>query len=662
MATWDGYAVSRRLLGAFVATALLSVAPAAPASGPVSGTIAKRGYTVIALAGDGRARTAVARGRFRIRAPGAAFTLQLRDPRGRYAGPVVVAGSGRRVVVGLKAGARVGRIRVLGGYARARVARRYIDRRLFARARRGVPLGAGKLGRVRLPATGKGGAGRDLDRDGIPGAFDVDDDGDLVLDNVDRPTTARAAQAGSSDPYHPFWSINAGLQISCISDQQGVTQGACGYALNRNSAGPFAGSSSFAALVDAAMKTRGELFFPLPQGADIELDCGGLSYCSPGGSGFAITRDRRFPEQFDADADGFGTLTPVPAFHDGQDGLGVAQTLDPAAVFGMAPMAGAAAIRPGDTYIERVHAGGGETDRPVALGMVFGALPALAYWRDPARSVTIAYPTPAGAEGSESNAFTVATGADGHHRITLGFWRPQRAPLPGELSDPSRWVDIGGLTYNVVGKTAEANRRLWHCPASAYGSSDPNLVATPAGLVDQAPDREESPAATLELTVDLTACYQASGLASFDTTTTVFISATSPYGDAAEGAGFSFKPLPAGGVSSGAFSGSWAFSGGSPATAIGWTATANSASTSHFLITTYEPYHVVSGSAPGWTCAPGRTSRDGDALECTGSTLAPGQSVSGSLVLDQPGTDAMSLDLVACSESNVCQGFGMTHG
>jgi hypothetical protein len=546
------------------------------------------------------------------------------------------------------------------------VARRFLDRTSFARARRGVPRGAGRLGRVRLPATGRAGNGRDLDLDGIPGAFDVDDDGDLVLDNVDRTRAARAARAAlhdPADPYHPLWSINSGLQISCISDQQGVTQGACGYALNRNSAGPFATSSSFGALVDTAMKTRGELLFPLPAGADIELDCGGLSYCSPGGSGFFITRDRRFPEQFDADGDGFGTMTAVPAFHDGQDGLGAAQTMDPATVFGLAPMAGAAAIRAGDTYIEHVHSAGGEVEQPVALGMVFGALPALAYWRDPARSVSIAYPVPAGAEGSESNAFTVAPGADGDYRVTLGFWRPQRAPLPGEVADTSHWVDVGGLTYSIVGKTAEANRRLWRCPGSAYSTSDPDLVATSAGLADQAPDREENRSATLELTVDLSACYRASGLSAFDTTTTVFITATSLYGDVAEGAGFSFKAQPAGGVSSGAFSGSWSFAGGTPGTEIAWTATANSASTSRFLITTYDPYHVVSGTAPaGWTCAPGKAGRDNDSLECTGGTLSPGQSVSGRLVLDQPGTDAMTLDLVACSDANVCQGFGMTHG
>jgi len=653
-----------RAAGVVAVLVALELAPAghAASSKPITGSLSKRGYTVIALAADGRARSVVAAPRFRLAVRGTRATLHLRDARGRYAGPVVVGGSGKRVVVGVRAGAHVGRVQVRRGYARAVVKRRFLDRSVTARARKGVPLGAGKLGRVRLPATGKRGTGRDLDLDGIPGAFDVDDDGDLALDNVDRSQTARAALHDPGDPYHPFWIINSGLQISCISDQQGVTQGACGYPLNRNGARAFADSATFGALVDTAMKSRGTLFFPLPAGENIELDCGGLTYCKRGGTGFFHTRDKRFPDQFDADGDGFGTMTPVPAFHEGQDGLGTVQSIDPETVFGLAPMAGAAAIRAGDTYIERVRTDGRETERPVTLGMVLGALPTLAYWRDPDRTVTIGYPTPTGAEGSESNAFTVKQGADGDYRVTLGIWRPQRPSLPGELSDPARWVDIGGLTYTVVGKTAEQNRRLWRCPAAAYSTNDPNLTTTAAGVVDRGLDRQEDAGNTLELTVDLSECYRASGLPAFDTTTTVFVTATSAYGDAAEGVGFSFKPLPAGGVASSAFGGSWSFAGGAPGNQIEWTATANSASTSHFLITTYDPFHVVSGTAPpGWTCAPGRASRDGDALDCSGGTLGPGQSVSGSLTLDQPGHDGMTLDLVVCSESNVCQGFGMTH-
>ena len=67
-----------------------------------------------------------------------------------------------------------------------------------ARARGGVPIGVGVLGRVRSPAAGPAGAGRDRDLDGIPGRYDVDDDGDLVLDVREQALRGeRAVVAGA---------------------------------------------------------------------------------------------------------------------------------------------------------------------------------------------------------------------------------------------------------------------------------------------------------------------------------------------------------------------------------------------------------------------------------------------------------------------------------
>ena len=67
-----------------------------------------------------------------------------------------------------------------------------------ADAQGGAPPGAGRFGLVRAAAVGAAGPGRDQDLDGIPGAFDVDDNGNLVLDNVDR--TARTRQAPQPKP------------------------------------------------------------------------------------------------------------------------------------------------------------------------------------------------------------------------------------------------------------------------------------------------------------------------------------------------------------------------------------------------------------------------------------------------------------------------------
>jgi hypothetical protein len=157
--------------------------PGAPLQ-PISGKLDRRGIVVVALAPHGRVVTARARPGFRLVPPAPVVTLQLRGRRGAYLGPVVVGGSRGRVTLGVRAGAKIGRIAVHDAYARAarKLPRRAVDARVTARARRGIPLGAGALGWVRGRAHGPRGPGHDSDRDGIPNKFDVDDDGDLVLD------------------------------------------------------------------------------------------------------------------------------------------------------------------------------------------------------------------------------------------------------------------------------------------------------------------------------------------------------------------------------------------------------------------------------------------------------------------------------------------------
>jgi hypothetical protein len=168
---------------------VLAVAAAAAAS--ITGTLNVPGYSVMALTAGGRVTTAPAvDGRFRLQPPAARVTLQLRAPDGTYAGPVVVGRSGSHVVVGVKAGAVLGRIAFSPrlGYATARrVAPRWLDRTRWARARGGVePFGVLSMGRA-LSAPLKHPPPGDRDADGVPDVLDVDDDGDLVLDVVDPP-------------------------------------------------------------------------------------------------------------------------------------------------------------------------------------------------------------------------------------------------------------------------------------------------------------------------------------------------------------------------------------------------------------------------------------------------------------------------------------------
>ena len=69
----------------------------------ITGKLSKPGYTVIALARNGRARVKRApKGTFKLRPPADQVTLHLRASDGTYAGPVVVAGTWNLVKVAKK--------------------------------------------------------------------------------------------------------------------------------------------------------------------------------------------------------------------------------------------------------------------------------------------------------------------------------------------------------------------------------------------------------------------------------------------------------------------------------------------------------------------------------------------------------------------------------
>lgn len=168
-----------------LALVLCLLLTAAPAEGRarIQGQLDRAGYTVVALAPDGRARSARG-GRFAIVPPAKVVTLQIRDRSGDYLGPLIAEGKGGRVVVGVRAGAKLGKIRLFASYARPvrRPPAKWLDTGRTALARHGVPIGAGLRGLVRSQGHGGVGSGHDQDGDGIPGAFDVDDNGNLVLD------------------------------------------------------------------------------------------------------------------------------------------------------------------------------------------------------------------------------------------------------------------------------------------------------------------------------------------------------------------------------------------------------------------------------------------------------------------------------------------------
>lgn len=474
--------------------------PAGAARRAITGKLTKPGYTVIALAANGKA--ASVRGRlsgFSLRAPADTVTLHLRDADGVYAGPVVIRGRGRRVVVGTRAGARLGTLVVLDGYARTRrrVGRRSLDAKRWARARRGAPIGVGNFGRVRSRRKHRAVPG-DRDADGVPDRMDIDDDGDLVLDKLERRRRPRASQFTPRDPFDLASNLGAVPLSSTANVNAGSTD----------------------AQIDAVLPEFGWLAMAVPNAESVELDCGGLSYCSLGGTGRTtnVPRPQKFPECCDEDGDGHGTMRPTVV---GPDFVG----------FHLAHGATSGQIGTGDTLILRLANGGQETQLTDTQQFIFATVPALAsYVDETGTSRTIGYPVSEGAPGTEpGNGLPAVDGpdADDDVELTVTLWRPQRRPTseqdcaqpPAPDCVATEWIDVGGLDYAAATKEGveSAEGSAGWCPQSAFRSDDPSLTAgfpdpEGGGFRDLAPARSANPANTFTYTLNVTKCLTHFGL------------------------------------------------------------------------------------------------------------------------------------------------------
>jgi hypothetical protein len=498
---------SRTFLWCCAAAVLALVAPAAAAArfAPISGTLSKPGYTVIALAANGKATSVRAsHGGFSLRPPADRVTLQLRGPNGIYAGPVVIGSDqhGARAIVGVRAGARLGRITidVRRGYASVarRVAKRWVDTSRWARAKKGVPIGAGNFGRVRSKPPRLSPPG-DLDADGVPDRLDVDINGNLILNDVDHSTLSRARMAQAESPFYIATSLFGGWYGDAVNaNARAVTD----------------------ADIDRSLATNEYVAIGLLPGSP-ELDCGGapdpnnpqgwiggLSYCTRGGTGAMVLSVPTYPtfEPFpaccDPDGNGYGTLTNN-------------SHLPPPGSFSLKPNATSSQIRTGDVLIQRVTSNGVTTDTPAMLPFVFATTPGLVAYDDgQGDKATATYPVvdPMTAPGSYGHGFPVAAGPSGDVAVKLTFWRPQRKSIPPE---PGTWTDIGKLSY-WAGVGPANGPGGGNCPQSAYSVNDPNLSPGQdgnPGVTDLATDQPANPANTVTYTLNITNCLAASGLA-----------------------------------------------------------------------------------------------------------------------------------------------------
>jgi hypothetical protein len=510
--------LARLVVPCAVASALLLVsASAAAAAKPITGKLSDRGYTVLAFSAGGEVSSVETKktGRFKVRPPTSTATLHLRGPDGVYAGPIVVGrkDEGKRAILGVEAGANLGRVEVKAGKGYAKVARRVprrsLDADTAARAKNGVPIGAGVFGRVRSRGAQGGSADRDLD--GIHEALDIDDDGDLTLDKFDASGRRRASAPARDDALQLSTAIGAPI-FGTPNAHAGVND----------------------AQIEAGLRDFGFMSINIPAGKSAELDCGapvptGLSYCAPGGTGTTSNRGRPFPDCCDSDDDGFGTMSDIAR---GPDFV----------QFGLDHHATTAEIGTGDILTEHLTLSGDESQCPPPTGTspdclslssmhqyVFATVPAIRSFSDSQGTTTVPYPVPFNGPGSPDNPFPVsATGGD--VVLTLTFFRPQRRPTSeAECSQPSpgctenEWIDMGGLVYTATSGDAGnmLNDAGW-CPKSAFSEADPNLgpggpeepgSEGEAGFTDRGfRDQAANPTNTFTYTFNLTECLDDYGI------------------------------------------------------------------------------------------------------------------------------------------------------
>ena len=491
---------------------LLAHGTATAAPKPIRGNLSKPGYTLIALADSGKARVVrVRRSRFAVSPPTRWVTLQLRRPDGVYAGPVVVGREerGTRAVVGVRAGTKLGRVRVRRGYATVRkeLGDDQVLRDAPVRARRGKPIGAGKFGRVRSRKVRNPLPG-DRDVDGVPDVLDVDVDGDRVLDAVDSlGKSGRAAQGPESFGF--FSRLTLGIDQTANANATGLS----------------------GAQMDAALSAHSDLLLSvLPSESDPnypELDCGGaiqdpprpigLAYCRPHSAGGIGTIHRypphsnevTFPDCCDLDGDGLGKLTADT----GPSGT-------PLTAMTLHHNADSSEIKTGDVMIQHVLRNGVDTGFLAKLQYVFASSPAVMSYRGETGSTrTVEYPYTAKKDpdgtGPMPNLpapFQVADGSDAGDdvSVTLTFWRPQRSPVAA-WGESAQWIDIGRLRYET--QVEYSGRR---CPQSAFSENDDTIALNTQefeglGFTDLTDDQPANRNNTFTYTLNLSQCLEPNG-------------------------------------------------------------------------------------------------------------------------------------------------------
>jgi hypothetical protein len=262
-----------------------------------------------------------------------------------------------------------------------RLASRFIDRSRWAHAVHGVPVANGRnFGLVRIHGkdAGSSAPGGDLAHSGVPNDINIDPQANGQIAALAPASKAKTGQPGSCTQICPFdlftthgegvpWvaNVDAGSSIADIDGESNLR-------LNIDNR-------------DAPDEGNTAAVFP-PGTSLAELDCAGLSWCSPGGSGHLDpppgAARGAFPDCCDPSGDGFGTIFGPggPTFPTGYP------------IFALLPDATPEQIGTGDTPMLRLTINGAVVEQPLTLPYVFATVPTIDTWSDGAgHSGTLTY-------------------------------------------------------------------------------------------------------------------------------------------------------------------------------------------------------------------------------------------------------------------------------
>ena len=482
--------------------ALAAGSPLAAAAKPltIKGKIQGKGTAgarVIALAKDGTSVSATVTGnRFTLVIPSSVkrkgLTINLVAKTGKYLGPIVLArkakagkyttrqAAGGTGYEGLSNGAAgtldLGAVVFSGGAGTPQLPlpTSAVDTSGAVKLdAKGAPPGAGENGFTEMPKSGNDGSfGADPDKDGIPNAFDQDQNGNLLLNQQDQKTVDAIGKIAD----HPW--IFSSLFVPY--------------------ADAIKGDASFDQTVQANLAVSFGYNTPdRTRYSSMSVDCLGIAWCS--------TATVKTGDYTDTAGVPFGRGTPWPflAGSTTEHVVGIRGN-NPAPGGGgfdiaLLPNALPAQIVVGQSFAFHAVAGGVDTVSMLALGPYFSAPPV------PTKigATTITPTTTAGTEASP----LPNTGT----KVDITILRPLRPPVPG--AETGTAISMGNLQYGVDVYIPGTGSSPAFCPFAAFSNLSPTLsqyqskmAFTSSPLADGADDAPPSDARTISFTVDLAQC------------------------------------------------------------------------------------------------------------------------------------------------------------